>query len=233
MSEAASILKELHRLRRHLKDLDAKIQNAPKQINVQRAKLARQEDLLKQAHEEVKQLTLQIRDKEGSVKATQQQIVKYQKQLTEAASKKEYDTLNAEIAQEKKVVGKLEDEILAAIALSEEKTALLPAAEQTTQKARDEFAQFEKDFQERLDRFASEKTRAEAELKTTEASLSDDIRPQYARLIAAKGLDAISAVNGRTCMSCYTEITSQMIGELKRGVFMMCKNCGRMLYVES
>src|SRR4051794_12448935 len=184
MSGTAPILKELHRLRRHLKDLDAKIEQAPKQIVVQKSKLAKQEELLKQAQEAITQLTLQIRDKEGSVKATQQQIAKYEKQLTEAASKKEYDTLNAEIAQEKKVVAKLEDEILAAIALSEEKTAQLPAVEQTVQKAREAFAQFEKDLKERLERFASEKTRAQEELTAAEATLPGDARVQYSRLIA-------------------------------------------------
>ena len=46
-------------------------------------------------------------------------------------------------------------------------------------------------------------------------------------------MDTLSGVNGRVCMACYTEITSQMISELKREMFMLCKNCGRMLYLES
>lgn len=233
MSGTAPILKELHRLRRHLKDLDTKIEQAPKQLAVQQAKLGKQEDLLKAAQEQIKQLTLKIREKEGNVKATTQQIAKYEKQLESAASKKEYDTLKSEIAAEKAHIAKCEDEILAMITETEERTAKLPEVEQTAQKARADFAQFEKDFQERLARFASEKTRAAEDLKTVETTLPEDVRTQYNRLIAAKGLDVLVGVNGRTCMACYTEITSQMISELKRGVFMLCKNCGRMLYMDA
>ena len=232
MPGPAAILKELHRLRRFIKDLETKIDNAPRQFAVQQKKLANQEEALKAAHEHVKRLTLDIREKEVNVKATQAQIAKYEKQLEAAANKKEYDTLKAEIASEKAHIAKHEDAILAMMTEVEEKTAKLPEVDKVTLKARADFAQFEKDFQERLERFAADKTRAQAELKTAEATLPDDVRPQYDRLIAAKGMDTLSAVQGRICSACYTEITSQMLSELKREMFMLCKNCGRMLYLE-
>ena len=147
MSGIAPILKELHRLRRHTKDLDVKIEQAPRQLTVQQAKLAKQEEVAREAHESLKQLALGIRDKEGSIKATQQQIVKYEKQLNEAAGKKEYETLKKEIAQEKEQISKLEDEILTAIARTEELTAQLPEVEKTVQEARPDYAQYEKDSQ--------------------------------------------------------------------------------------
>jgi predicted nucleic acid-binding Zn-ribbon protein len=215
-----------------MKDLDAKIEEAPRKLAIAQKKLANQEELFKKAQEELKTLQMGIRDKEGSVKATQTQIKKYEKQLDEAANRKEYDTLKAEIAAEKGHITKHEDEILAMMGQVEEKTTQLPEAEKTAQKARADFAQFEKDQQERLARFAVEKTQAQDELKTAEATLPDDSRAQYERLIAAKGMEAISAVNGRTCVACYTEITTQMLSELKREMFLICKNCGRMLYLE-
>ena len=227
------ILKEIHRLRNFIADLEAKIEQAPRQLAVQQKRLANQENALKAAQEHLQNLALLIRDKEGSVKATQQQIKKYEKQFEEAANKKEYDALKSEINQEREYVSKLEDEILAAMTETEEKTGQLPIIEKQTQAARAEFAQFEKDLQERLQRFASDKARADEELKTTEATLPDDIRPQYTRMIAGKGIEAISSVRGRICSACYTEVTSQMISELKREMFIACKNCGRMLYIES
>ena len=233
MPGPAVILKELHRLRRHIKDLETKIEQAPKQLAVQQKKLAFQEEAFKQVQEHVKNMAIAIRDKEGSIKATQQQILKYEKQLDTAANRKEYDTLKAEIAQEKAHIIKHEDEILALMAETEDKTALLPEAEKTVQKARADFAQFDKDLQERLQRFAADKTQSQETLKTLEATLPEDIRALYDRHIAAKGMDTLAAVNGRVCSACYTEITSQMLSELKREMFMLCKNCGRMLYLES
>jgi predicted nucleic acid-binding Zn-ribbon protein len=233
MPGPAVILKELHRLRRLIKDLDTKIEQAPKQLVIQQKKLAFQEEAFKQAQEHLKELAKQIREHDGNIKSIQQQILKYEKQLDSAANKKEYDTLKAEIASEKGHIAKHEDQILAMMGETEEKNALVPAAEKTVQKARADFAQFEKGQQERIERFAAEKIKSAEELKATEATLPEDVRLQYERLIAAKGLDTLSAVNGRICSACYTEITSQMLSELKREMSMLCKNCGRMLYLES
>jgi predicted nucleic acid-binding Zn-ribbon protein len=233
MPGPAVILKELHRLRRHIKDLETKIEQAPKQLAIQQKKLAFQEDVFKQAQENLKTLAALIRDKDGSIKATQQQIKKYEKQLETAGNKKEYDTLKAEITSEKALISKFEDETLAAMGESETKAALLPEAEKAVQKARADFAQFEKDLQERLHRFADDRTKSQEALKTTEATLPEDVHAQYDRLIAAKGMDTLAGVGGRSCSACYTEITSQMLSELKREMTMLCKNCGRMLYLES
>lgn len=233
MPGPGAILKQIHHLRRHAADLDARIEQAPKQLAIQQKKLAHQEEGSKAAHDHLKRLLLDIREKEGAVKATQTQIKKYEKQLDEAANKKEYDTLNAEIAAEKAHVAKLEDEILALMGEHEEKTAQIPEVEKTAQKARADFAQFEKDHQERIARQIAEKTRALEELKALEATLPPEVRPQYDRLIHAKGTDTLSSVKGRICTACYTEITSQMLSELQLGMFLLCKNCGRMLYLES
>ena len=43
MPGPAVILKELHRLRRNIKDLDTKTEQAPKQLAIQQKKLANQE----------------------------------------------------------------------------------------------------------------------------------------------------------------------------------------------
>src|SRR3954469_3256970 len=97
MAGTASILKELHRLRRHIKDLEAKIEQAPKQLAIHKKKLANQEEIFKQAQDHIKSLVLQTREKEGAIKSVQAQINKYLKQLDGAANKKEYDTLQSEI----------------------------------------------------------------------------------------------------------------------------------------
>ncbi len=232
MPGPAVILKDLHRLHRLAKELDLKIEQAPKQLLIQQKRLANQEEALRAAQEHLQSLALGIRDKDGSIKATQAQIKKYEKQLETAANKKEYDTLKVEITQEQAHIAKHEDAILTAMAETEEKSAKLPEIDKLTQKARADFAQFEKDLQERLERFVIDKARSLEELKAVEATLPDDVRLQYNRLIAAKGMDTLAAVKGRSCTACYTEITSQMLSELKREISMLCKNCGRMLYLE-
>ena len=233
MPGPAPILREIHRLRRHIKDLETKLEQGPKLLRTAQLRLANQEDQLKQAQEALKRAKLLISDKEGSVKATQAQIDKYEKQIDKVTSKKEYDTLRAEVATAKEHVRKLEDEILELMADAEDKAKLIPAAEQVAQKGKAEFAQHEKDHAEKLQRFALERDRAKEELTAVEATLPADVRSQVMRLIAAKGADALAGVQGRNCTACYTEITSQMSGDLKQDAYVICKNCGRILYLEA
>jgi uncharacterized protein len=233
MSTPAAILQEIHRLRRFIQDLATRAEQGPRARKSQEAKLARQEDALKQAQESLKQLKVHIHEKEVSIKAAQDQIKKYEKQLKEnITSKKEYDALTAEIATARKTIGRLEDETLEQIGASEEQAARLPEVEAATRKAREDFARFERDQADNVRRFAEEKTGALEQLKTAEAALPEEIRPLYTRLAAAKGADALAGVQTGVCSACYTEVTPQMASELRRGTYLICKNCGRILYAD-
>src|ERR1051326_7621476 len=102
MAGPATILRELHRLRRHAKQLQAEIGRGPRLLQAQQAKVSRQEEVAREAQETLKRLKVTSHEKEVQLKAKQQQIVKHEKQLNEASGKKEYDALRAEIAGDKK-----------------------------------------------------------------------------------------------------------------------------------
>src|SRR2546429_9833383 len=63
-----------------------------------------------------------------------------------------------------------------------------------------------------------------------EASLPEDVKALYDRLVAAKGDSAMASVQDRTCSACYTEITAQSQNDLLQERLVFCKNCGRTLY---
>jgi uncharacterized protein len=233
MATPADILKEVHRLRRYIQDLAARSDQGPRARKVQQDKLARQEDTLRQAQDALKQLKVHIHEKEVSIKSAQELVKKYEKQLKEnITSKKEYDALTAEIAQARSNIGKLEDETLEMLSASEEQAAKLPEVEAAARKAREDFARFDQDQADNQRRYTEEKARSQAELKAAEVSLPEDVRPLYERLAAAKGADALAGVQGGVCSACYTEVTPQMASELRRGTYLICKNCGRILYAD-
>jgi predicted nucleic acid-binding Zn-ribbon protein len=231
MPGPAAILREIHRLRRFAKDLQTKIEREPQSLRVQQGRVARQEELLRLAQEGLKRLKVATLEKESSLKATNQQISKYQKQQNEAASKKEYDALQHEIDATKKRVQQLEDEILDAMAQTEDQTPKIPELEKELQQVREETARFERDQGTRRAEFVEQLQQTERQIAEVEATLPAEIHPQYNRLVTAKGEDALASVNGRTCLACYTEITAQNYNDLAQGNFVMCKTCGRMLYL--
>jgi predicted nucleic acid-binding Zn-ribbon protein len=231
MSEPGSSLREIHRLRRHAKNLQDEIERLPRQLKVQRAKAVRQEEQYKAAQDALKQLKVSTHEKEGTLKAKGAQVIKHQKQLNESAGKKEYEALQAEIAADKAAIQGLEDEILTSLAEIDDKTAALPDADKLVKKAQDEARQFEATAKGREVELRSMLAQATEELKVVEATLPAVLRPQYDRIVASKGEDALAEVKDKTCSACYTGITSQEYNDLKSGIFVICKACGRILYL--
>ncbi len=74
--------------------------------------------------------------------------------------------------------------------------------------------------------------RVEAELKSAEQSLPDNIRHAYERSVESKGLGAISAVEDKSCGGCYETLTLNQYNDLKLGRIVFCGSCGRLLYLE-
>ncbi len=231
MAGAIGILRELHRLRRHIAGLQEEINRVPLRIKAQQAKLARQEDELKAAHDTLMHVKTTVRQNEGTLKQTHQQIKKYEEQLRLISSKKEYDALQHEIASEKKKCGELEDAILEGMTNSEEQSARIPELEKALKAGKDELARFEKASQERVATLGEELRRTQAQLKEVEATLPEDVRPTYERLVAAKGEDALSLARDGTCSACYSALTEQQRNDLAAGRLVTCKSCGRIVYL--
>jgi predicted nucleic acid-binding Zn-ribbon protein len=227
----AAALREIHRLRRNAKLLHDELDRIPRLLKAQQAKVARAEETLHDAQEALKKLKVTLLDKEGSLKSVHQTIAKHRKQRNESTGKKEYDALSAEIAVEEHKSQKLEDEILAGMMQSEEQTAKIPDLEKNLKQAKLECADFEAGVAERQASLKGQLDKAFAELKDVETHLPNDIRPHYERLVAARGEEAMAAALNRSCAACYTAITAQMYNDLLAGRFVLCKSCGRLLYL--
>jgi predicted nucleic acid-binding Zn-ribbon protein len=231
MSGPAEIIREIHRLRRFARDLQEQIDRGPRQLQIQQARVKRQEDALHEAQDTLKKLKVQVHDKESSLKTTHAQVVKHKGQLNAAASKKEYDALAHELAAEQARFTQLEDEILAGMAEIEERTAQLPELDKSVQNARAEFKKFEAGAGERHAEWERQLNDTMVKLKEIEPNIPENVRTTYNRLVAGLGADAFAAVVDQNCGACYTSITAQQYTELLMQSFVVCKSCGRMLYL--
>jgi predicted nucleic acid-binding Zn-ribbon protein len=230
MAGPGPVLKEAHRLRQHIQTLETRTAQAPRQLQVQKAKLQTAESNLKQAQDELKQLKVKIHDREVTVKATFQQVAKWEKQRETVENKKEFEALNHEMADAQARIKALEDEVFELMTLVDDKTAALPGIESITNQIRSEVAQFEKDYDERLAKLEAERAAAAAELAAVDAQLPEEIVPLYQKALKGRGADALAAIEGRVCTVCNTELTPQNASEVKRGMFVLCKSCGRIMY---
>ena len=230
MPAPAEIFREIHRLRQNLKDLQDRIEQMPKQVKAQKNAVARQEEALKQAQDGLKHAKVDMHSKEVSLKEVMGKLDKYQRQLNEIMSKKEFEALKLEIAHARQAKDKLETEILEAMGDAEERAIKLPELEKTLQQTRGVTAKLEAESQTRLANFSEQMAVVKKQLAEVEATLPDDLMPHYVRISNLKGENALAPVAGRTCSACYTEVTEQNFNDLARGLFLSCKSCGRILY---
>lgn len=230
MSGPATIMRDVHRLRRLARDLQEQLDRGPLQRKARQTKITRHETLLKDEQEAIKKLKVAGHEKEVTLKTAHNQIAKYTKQLSEAASKKEYDALQNEIATAKARCLQLEDEILALMTESDERTATIPELEKGLRQAKDDAAAFEKGAAERNANLAKQLGEVQTHLKDVEAAIPADIRQQYNRIVGAMGPDGFAVVNDRNCSACHTGLTVQHATDLGQNFFVVCKSCGRILY---
>jgi predicted nucleic acid-binding Zn-ribbon protein len=229
MAGAIGILRELHRLRRHIANLQEEIGRLPMRLKAQQGKLTRTEEELKAVRDALQHVKIGIKENEVSLKEAHQHIAKLEGQPV--SNKKEYDALRNEVAAERKKCGTIEDAILEGMAAAEEQSARIPELEKSLKAGKDEFARFEVTAKERVAALGEELRQTQAQLKEVETTLPDNVRKDYERLVAAKGEDALSLAKNNTCSACYSALTEQQRNDLAAGRLVLCKTCGRIVYL--
>lgn len=226
-----TLLRELHRLHRHLRELKSEIELGPRVLKFQQLTLDSERQAHADSHESLKKAKLKQKEDEGALKTTEQRLAKLGADLNTAGSKKEFDTKTHEIEYATKQKGDLEDAILATITEIEERTADLPNVDQRWADAQEAFAKYKADAEERLQRLLADQADTQSKLSDTEAKLPTDVKGVYGRLVKSYGADGLAAVVGKSCQQCRTSITEQQRNNLAGGAFVTCPNCGRGLYL--
>lgn len=233
MAGVPDTLREIHRLRRHARDLQSELDRGPIQVKARRAVAAKAADAFKQAQDDLKKLKVKTHENEVTFKTTTQQIEKYERQKSEAGEAKQILAFEHQIATARAKADTLETETLEAYSAIEEKTADLPNVETAAKKAQDDLAAWEAQHTERTTRLAGELKEALSAVSAREAELPDDMVAQYKRMVNAFGADAFAAAEGHNCSHCHTQITQQQLLDIGCGLFVTCRSCGRGLYTAS
>jgi predicted nucleic acid-binding Zn-ribbon protein len=227
---ATSALRECHRLRVHLRELQAEIDRGPRVRQVALDELEDARQAHQAHHDAIKALKLKQRDDEGTLKQTETRLAKLEDQLTGISAQKEYAAKESEIAQARAKKAELEDAILATIMELEEKIAAIPAVEQKWSEAQAEFKQFEVEAAERLERMLADQAACREELAKVEATLPADPKATYDSVVKAKGPDGLAGAKNRVCQGCRAAMTEVQFNELRSGTVRTCTTCGRLLY---
>ena len=231
MPPVTDALRECHRLRKHLRELQKEIDLGPRVLKSRQDELEAERQAHKDHHDSITKLKLKQREDEGTLKQTEGRLAKLEEQLTGIANQKEYEAKQSEIAQARAKKGALEDAILTTMGEIEERTAAVPAVEKKWADAQAEFSEYQRQAAERLEMLKADQKASRAALEQAEALLPEDVKSRYDKLVKAHGPDAFAGVRNKNCQGCRTGMTDQRLIELRGGAFLQCPTCGRMLYL--
>lgn len=227
----AEIMRTLHRVHTQLSDLRSRIAAGPRQITAHTSQVEAAEAGRTTALEGVKKAKMLADQKQLQLKSAEAKINDLNGKLNACKTNREYQTLTEQIAADRMATKVLEDEILEALERIDGVKKNLPTAEAAVEAARTLLGETKTRVSAEAAQLDGEVQRLSVELEATERELPADIRDLYDRAVKQKGVEGMAPVDGDSCGGCFRQITGNMHSELLMGRVVMCRSCGRLLYM--
>jgi predicted nucleic acid-binding Zn-ribbon protein len=225
------IMRTLHRIHTQLSDLRGRLSAGPRQIAALTAQVDAAESGRVGAHDDVKKAKMAADQKQLQLKTAETKIKDLDAKLNACKTNREYQLLTEQIAADRMATKVLEDEILESLERVDTVKKAIPAAEAAVDAVRKLLAETKTRVATEATHLDGEVQRLRGELEATERELPADIRDLYDRAVKSKGADGMAPLDGESCGGCFHQITGNMYSELLMGKVVMCRSCGRLLYV--
>ena len=231
MAVTAAALRELHRIHQQLSDLHDRLERGPMQVRSRTAAVAQAEEQLAKIQAEIKAARVALDQKQLQLKTGESKIIDLKVKLNQSNTNREYQAFRDQIAADEMANSVLADEILEAMEKVDVMKASVPERDAGVAKAKEDLSKVQQKVRAEEESLRSDIQRLEAELQKAETALPDDFRELYQRVVKAKGQDAMAVVEGGSCGGCYQQLTTNMLNEINMSRVVLCKSCGRVLYL--
>ncbi len=231
--EQVKLLIELQGLDSHIFKMDSELESIPQKVKQMDEAFKEKSVNLKKAEDDLKALQVKRKEREGDLEGKEGTIKKYQSQLYQVKTNKEYTALQGEIERVRADNSLIEEDIIKIL-------DRIDAENVRIAKEKDFLKQEEVKLNEDKKRLNDEAGRLKAELegiRTQRQALVEkvdkDTLKKYERIVKSKDGLAVVPVAGEACQGCFRVMPPQVINEIKmKQAFVFCENCARLLYIE-
>ncbi len=224
-------LRRLRRIIQQIADLNDRMSRGPRQVAAGKNAVAKTEEQVASLKNAWKTMRMQSDDQQVQLKQREAKLVELERKLNECKTNTEFKLLKDQIAAERQANAVLEDEILDKMERLDQLTLDIQQTEQLRDRARREYEKTAQRVEQQSDGLQSERDRVTEELHAVERGLPSDFRREYQRLVRSHGPDALAQVEGETCGTCHTTLSSQTMNELYLSRLVYCKSCGCVLFL--
>ena len=226
-----STLRTLHRIHQQLSDLKERQERGPRVARAQQANIERLTAQLAETETQAKTLRIGVDKKQLQLDSGEGNVQKRRLQLQQADNNREYQALKEQIAADEMANSVLADEILEALERADQANQQVTEAKAAVEKAKQDAQRLAHEFQQQEPVIQGDLERLQGERRLAEEELPSEFRVLYDRLVKARGEDALAVVDGDFCTGCNQQIPLNMISALMLSNPILCKSCGRMLYL--
>jgi len=182
--------------------------------------------------QQLDQLGKERRRVDGELADQQEMLKKYQGQLMQVKNQQQYAAAWKEIDATRKHVKELEDSVLKNMTESEAVQTQLDARRAGYDDLKARYDAAHESWQHSLGDLRAEAEQLRARATQIESALPPRLKKQFDRIYKQRQGIAVARVINDSCGSCRTRIRPALHQILKRGDFVECEGCHRILYLE-
>lgn len=230
MRATKDLLLKLQQLDDEIAALRADEESIPQKKQDLEEGLAALKGRVEEAKEQSIDLAKKRKEQEIELEGAGDKIGKFQSQLFQVKSNREYEALQHEITALKEKSSKIEDEILETLERSEEVSKAIKAEEEAlkgeAERSQAEQARLDKELKELTDAISVKNDERERLV----ANLDRMLLKRYDRIRESKGGLAVTSVENGACGGCFRRIPPHEMQNLKKDdQIITCEGCGRII----
>lgn len=233
IEEQVKLLVELQELDTHIQRMEGELESVPLEIKDMEESFKSKTANLKKLEDESRALVLNRKEKEGELEAKEGIVKKYQAQLNQIKTNKEYSALQDEISRTKADGSAIEDDIIKIFDAIDAKNKEIAREKEVVKVEEVKLAEDRKRLEAQA---ASVKARLEevgAKRSLLAARADPKSLSKYERLLENKDGLAIVPVSNEACQGCFRILPPQVINEIRMHEgLVVCDSCARLLYIE-
>jgi len=167
---------------------------------------------------------------QAEIDAGKEMLKKYEEQLYQVKTNKEYDAISLEIDTKTMEIKELENKILQSLEEEEEYKKSIEELDSEIARLEEQLNEYKKELDEIIQQTRAEEARLAAEREKVVAEIDERLLRQYERIRKAKGGLAVVPIKRNSCGGCYSTIPPQKIVEIRElNRLYTCEYCGRIL----
>ena len=212
--------------------LETEAARIPREVETLRSRTAEAKKIVDAARTTLDAARKETRAKEKDLEDNQVRRQKFEGQLYQVKTNKEYSAVLAEIEEVKQQKSKIEEEILTLMERGERVAGEIKDAETHYKSAETAGATEEKALREKLAAVETELGGVRGERGSLAREVPANVLTDYDRLLRARGgVALVQVTKPNLCGACRMTVTPQRLQELRaQNALLHCESCGRYIY---